>query len=87
MELSQPAYLRYESGERTPSIHVIKVMAEVLNTSVAYLIDETNISTPNSYTIKSDAEPELFQFVEKYRTLDNNTKNRLHTYIQKLDVT
>ena len=26
MQMSQPAYLRYESGERTPSIHVIQVM-------------------------------------------------------------
>ena len=30
MNMSQPAYLRYESGTRTPSIHVINSMANVL---------------------------------------------------------
>ena len=35
MQLSQPAYLRYESGERSPSIHVIQMMANVLATSTA----------------------------------------------------
>lgn len=38
MQLSQPAYLRYESGTRTPSIHTIQTMADVLDTSVEYLI-------------------------------------------------
>ena len=27
MQMSQPTYLRYESGERSPSIHVIYFMA------------------------------------------------------------
>ena len=37
MNMSQPAYLRYESGTRTPSIHVINSMANVLNTSAGFL--------------------------------------------------
>ena len=85
MHMSQPAYLRYESGERTPSIHVIQVMADVLGTSVAYLTDETTISTPNSYTIKSEIDPELFQFIETYKNSDNATRNNLIAYMQKLN--
>ena len=85
MQMSQPAYLRYESGERTPSIHVIHVMADVLATSVAYLTGQTNNSNPDSYLIKLDTEPELFQLIEKYRESDTKTKDRLLTYLHKIN--
>ena len=84
MQMSQPAYLRYESGERTPSIHVIQVMADVLDTSVAYLTGQTDNPNPNSYLIKSDIEPELFELIEKYRNTDIKTKNRLLTYLHEI---
>ena len=57
MNMSQPAYLRYESGERTPSIHIIQVMADVLGTSVAYLTGKSDNPNPDSYLIKLDTEP------------------------------
>ena len=84
MQMSQPAYLRYESGERTPSIHVIQAMADVLATSVAYLTGQTDNPNPNSYLIKSDIEPELFELIEKYRNTDIKTKNRLLTYLHEI---
>lgn len=74
MQLSQPAYLRYESGERIPSIHVIHVMANVLGTSVAYLTDKTDIPTPDSYIIRSEDDPELFPLIETYRNSDKNAR-------------
>ena len=85
MQMSQPAYLRYESGERTPSIHVIHIMADVLATSVAYLTGQTNNPNPDSYLIKLDTEPELFQLIEKYRESDTKTKDRLLTYLHKIN--
>lgn len=84
-KISQPAYLRYESGERMPSIHVIQTMAEVLGTSVEYLTNKTDIPTPSSYTIHSETEPELFHFVKTYRNSDDSTRNKLITYIKKLN--
>ena len=84
MQMSQPAYLRYESGERTPSIHVIHVMADVLATSVAYLTGQTDNPNPNSYLIKLDTEPELFELIEKYRDTDIKTQNRLLTYLHEI---
>lgn len=83
MKLSQPAYLRYESGERNPSIHVVQVMADVLATSVAYLTGKTDNPNPDSYLIKLDAEPELFHLIEKYKSSDMEMKNRLLSYLQK----
>ena len=47
MLMSQPAYLRYESGERKPSIHEIEFMAQILETSVNYLIGKTDNPTPD----------------------------------------
>lgn len=83
MKISQPAYLRYESGERNPSVHVIQVMADVLDTSVAYLTGQTDNPNPDIYLIKLDVEPELFHLIEKYKNADIEMKNRLLTYLQK----
>lgn len=84
MQLSQPAYLRYESGERTPSIHVIYYMANVLDTSADYLTGKTDDPNPSSYLINADNEPELFSLIEIYRTSDSNTKERISLYFHKL---
>ena len=83
MQMSQPAYLRYESGERTPSIHVIQVMADILSTSVDYLTGLTDNPNPNSYLIKLDTEPELFHLIEKYKNSDLEMKNRLLEYVER----
>lgn len=83
MQMSQPAYLRYESGERNPSIHVIQVMADVLTTSVAYLTGKTDNPNPDSYLIKLDTEPELFHLIEKYKNSDVEMRNRILSYFQK----
>ena len=87
MQMSQPAYLRYESGERTPSIHVIYFMANVLGTSVDYLIGKTDNKTPNTYLVDSNTEPELFSLVETYNKSDSQTKERLLSYFLKISQT
>lgn len=83
MQMSQPAYLRYESGERTPSIHVIYFMANVLGTSVEYLTGQTDNSAPNSYWINADTEPGLFSLIESYNISNSKEKERLLAYIAK----
>lgn len=85
MLISQPAYLRYESGQRTPAIHVIQMMADVLGTSVAYLVNESNNPNPDCYFIKDETEPELFQLIKSYRDTDEQTKKRLLTYWKAFD--
>lgn len=84
MQMSQPAYLRYESGERTPSIHVIYFMANVLGTSVDYLTGKTDNPNPTCYWIDSSTDPELFSLVETYSNSDNGIKERLITYGLKI---
>ena len=82
MQLSQPAYLRYESGERTPSIHVIQYMAHILGTSADYLTGESDDPTPNCHYIYETEDPELFSLVEQFKNCDLNTQKRLLAYFQ-----
>ena len=84
MQLSQPAYLRYESGERTPSIHVIYFMAHVLGTSADYLTRQTDNPNPNSYIVHANEKPELFSLIETYNSSDSDSKTRLLAYFNKL---
>lgn len=84
MQMSQPAYLRYELGERKPSIHVIQFMAHILGTSVNYLIGKTDNPSPDSYLVKIENEPELFDLITTYVNSDTNTQNRLLSYFKKL---
>ena len=85
MHLAQPSYLRYELGERTPSIQMLQVMADVLGTSIDYLTDQTDIPTPISYTIHAKTNPELFQLIELYQNSDNATRDRLITYMKNFN--
>ena len=84
MNMSQPAYVRYESGSRAPAIHVIKTMADVLGTSVAYLTDATDDPRPDTYVIRSGDDDELFELVELFKSSDQNLKKRLLAVAKEL---
>ena len=84
MQLSQPAYLRYEAGTRTPSLQTITLIASVRNTSVEYLTDQLDDSQPVSYTISKAADPELYEIINICKTSNDNIIKRLSTYAAKL---
>lgn len=83
MEMSQPAYLRYESGQRIPSIHVIYVMADVLGTSTEYLLGQTDNPNPKRYVVDLEQDSLLFEMVKSYKEAENDTKARLLAFIKK----
>lgn len=83
LHLSQPAYLRYESGESSPSVHIIQMMAEIFGTSVSYLSNESNDPSPDCYLVKADTEPELFEFIHTYKNTDAQTRDRLLMYFSE----
>ncbi len=83
MNMSQPAYLRYESGERTPSIHVVQTMADVLSTSVDYLLGNNDDDSPDSFIIRYSDDPILFEIIQNYKN-DESTRERLTAYFSKL---
>lgn len=83
--VSQPAYLRYESGERTPSIQIIKEMANVFQTSVEYLQGKTSSPEVTSYTVNRADSPELFTLIAKYYATDKKQLKRLMTYLDHFE--
>ena len=85
IHITQPTYLRYESGERIPSLHVIKEIAEVFNTSVEYLTGETDSSDSNCIIIHKDVEPEIFQILQKRSEWDEKQLKRLLAYVEKFN--
>ena len=84
MQLSQPAYLRYEAGTRTPSLQTIMVIASVLNTSVEYLTDQLDDSQPVSYIISKAADPELYEIINICKTSNDNIIKRISAYVASL---
>ena len=83
--ISQPAYLRYEAGERTPSMPVIKEMANVFHTSVDYLLGNSESSEPDFYIVHKSEQPELFALVKQYYHSDEEQLNRLSAYLACLE--
>ena len=79
--VSQPAYLRYESGERTPSMQVIKEMAALFATSPDYLTGKKNSPEADTYVINSTEDPELFLLIQKYKSCEKNQLLRLLAYL------
>ena len=83
--ISQPAYLRYESGERKPSLQTTKEIAKVLNTSVDYLIGESDDNNPILLEVNKNENKELFRIVELCSKMDDKQQKRILSYINKLD--
>ncbi len=81
--VTQPAYQRYESGVRTPSIQVTKAIANTFNTSTAYLTGESNDKEPDSITVTKEDSPLLFLLVEQCQEFDDNRLNRLLKFIKR----
>lgn len=88
IQISQPAYLRYEAGSRTPSIQIISKMAEVFSTSTDYLIGKSADSTPDRIVIEQHKSPSLFFLIETCKNLNAAQLARLTAYAKALsDVT
>lgn len=85
MNMSQPAYLRYESGQRIPSIQVIYHMADVLGTSAEYLLGYTDNPNRTRYVVDAETNFELFEIVKYYDNADETTRRRLIAYIKEFD--
>ncbi len=82
--VSQPTYLRYESGEREPSIHVLKEIARVYNTSVDYLTGISDSNNPDYIIIDRKENPEFFLLVEKCINLDKSKYDLLLADVEKI---
>jgi len=85
MDMSQPAYLRYESGQRLPSIQVIYHMADILGTSAEYLLGYTDNPERTRYIVDAETNSELFEIIKYYDSTDEATQRRLIAYVKEFD--
>lgn len=81
--MTQPTYLRYENGDRSPSVYTIKAIAEGLGTSVDYLTNKTDDPSPDCYIVRKDTNLDLFLLIERCQS-DNDLLSRLISYEQKI---
>ena len=83
--VSQPAYLRYEAGQRNPSAPVIHEIAKALHTSADYLTGQSSSSLPDVIIVDRNEDPTLYSVVNICTNLDNRQLKRLITYLNKLE--
>ena len=84
VQISQPAYLRYEAGSRNPSIQTIAKMAEVFSTSTDYLVGKSADPTPNRIVVVQNESPSLFFLIETCKNLNASQLTRLTAYAKAL---
>ena len=84
LNLSKIGYCRYEYGERTPSIQTLEVIARCFNTSIDYLIGETDDITPNHIVISQKDDPIMFELVTSLQNSNEDFINRILAYYQAL---
>ena len=81
--VSQPAYQRYESGVRTPSIQVAKEIAKAFNVSVDYLTGQSNKKHPDCIVVSNNESPLLFSIIEQCRDYDDDQLQKIISLIKK----
>ena len=82
--VSQPAYQRYESGARTPSLQVVKEIAKSFNVSVAYLTGSSKQKKPDYIVIDKSDSPLLFSIVDQFKDCNDEQLKQLSEYIRQL---
>ena len=80
LNLSKIGYCRYESGERTPSIQTLEVIALCFGTSVSYLTGETTEMLPDKIVIEKSKNPALFDILQILSNCDDDAVRRISIY-------
>lgn len=82
--LTAASYVRYESGDRSPSLQVLTSIAEKLTTSVAYLSGNTDDISSDIISICKTDNPILFELIRDAQSADTATMQRLLSYYHQL---
>ena len=85
--LTAASYVRYESGDRSPSPQVLQSIAEKLETSVSFLSGETDDISPDVISISKAEAPLLFELINAAQGADDTALKRLLSYYHQLNQT
>ena len=80
LETSQETISHYESGNFYPSFPMLVKMANILNSSIDYMMGLSDVRNPRSSTLTPNAE----KMLSLYTTLDDNSQEKVIAYTQGL---
>lgn len=75
---------RYENGFYEPDIHTLKLLADFFETSIDYLVGNTDIRHKIEPVQPFDLNEDESLLVEKYRQLDPNVRSSIMRMIDTL---
>ena len=78
--VSQQAIAKYETQKHEPDIKSLKMLADVFEVSVDYLVDHQTLGEDPNYAISENE----FLLIENYRKLDSTTRSGVERIITQL---
>ena len=84
MSIPQSSYVRYEKGDRKPTHATIIQMAQCLETSVNYLIGETDDDRADTAVVYKGDEPILYEITTGAKGFNEAQLNRLLKYYNEI---
>ncbi len=84
IEISQELVSQYELGKSKPTIENLIKLANYFNCSTDYLLGLTDISTKINNIDKQNIE--IANIIEQYKTLSNENKEHLKSYLNHLTI-
>ena len=84
MGITQSTYVRYENGDRNPTLATIKQMALILDTSADYLTGQTDDPSADAYLITKEEAPLLFELIKNTSDMPDKQIKRVLAYSEKI---
>ena len=78
--VTQQAIQKYETQKNEPDINTLKMLADVFEVSVDYLIDHRALGQDPNYAISKDE----YTVIEYYRKLDTQSRGAILHIMKKL---
>ena len=80
----QQSIYRYEKGFNEPDIQTLKSLANFFNTSIDYLVENTDIRHKIEPVERFDLNENEAELIEKYRQLNSNAQSSIMNMIDTL---
>ena len=84
MNIPQSSYVRYENGDRKPTHATIIQMAQVLGTSEAFLIGESDDDSADTVLVHKNENPVLYEITSGAKDMKEKQLERLLAYYKEL---
>lgn len=82
--LTQQSIHSYENNLYEPDIATLKQLSEFFNTSVDYLIGNTDVRNKIEKTDRYELSAEEAEIIDKYRSLSKKNRKTLHIVLDSL---